>query len=292
LARAARNAHLHCLDLLLEAHAYEPAALADLAALGWPNPISKPAAEIIRKHLSQRFPHDPELAERARFRPPPPAPASSAADFELLSAASSTRPDAADKADKALARGARPDAYDDNRMSAVHWASSQGKSELLRKLLELGANPGLADEDGNTPAHYAAANAHIDCLRALIEREAPMGQLDNKGEYPITLCVAGAVPKGHEPGWRNALQYSVTSESYNPGTAPAFEECFELLASPENLGSIDIDAFRAAPSLSKINPDERERRVALCERAQILEALRDDRDSVHDEPARATSHRL
>lgn len=66
-----------------------------------------------------------------------------------------------------LARGASPDARDDERRTALMTAVSEQNRELVRVLLEAGADPNLRDEDGWTALDLAVARRTHEIIALL-----------------------------------------------------------------------------------------------------------------------------
>ncbi|KAK2167329.1 hypothetical protein LSH36_29g01014 [Paralvinella palmiformis] len=58
----------------------------------------------------------------------------------------------------------------------------------LSFLLEKGADPSVANDDGITPMHQAASEGHVQCLKALIEVGALPNGVDYRGHTPIDLA--------------------------------------------------------------------------------------------------------
>ncbi|ELU06759.1 hypothetical protein CAPTEDRAFT_104651, partial [Capitella teleta] len=58
----------------------------------------------------------------------------------------------------------------------------------LSYLLSQGANPSVANEDGVTPLHQAASEGHVLCLKALIEAGGVLDGVDRRGHKPLDLA--------------------------------------------------------------------------------------------------------
>ncbi|KAL4232377.1 Ankyrin repeat domain-containing protein 55 [Mactra antiquata] len=80
---------------------------------------------------------------------------------------------------------------DNERMTALHWASFHDRPDHVRQLLQHGANCTLTDIDGKTPLHWAAQNGSQFCCFVLIEK-APhlLTSIDNCGKTPVHLAAA------------------------------------------------------------------------------------------------------
>lgn len=74
----------------------------------------------------------------------------------------------------------------------VHFAVSNqtGKRSLqcLSYLLEKGADPSIMNDDGITPVHQAASEGHVQCLKLLIEVGAKIDGKDCRGNTPLDLA--------------------------------------------------------------------------------------------------------
>uniref|UniRef100_A0A6U6BTB3 Ankyrin repeat domain-containing protein 54 n=1 Tax=Guillardia theta TaxID=55529 RepID=A0A6U6BTB3_GUITH len=53
-----------------------------------------------------------------------------------------------------LTAGADPNAYDENQMTALHWAVIKGQNETVKTLLARGAYTDALDASYRTPAHF------------------------------------------------------------------------------------------------------------------------------------------
>lgn len=75
---------------------------------------------------------------------------------------------------------------------AVHLCISNqtGKRalECLKYLLDKKANPSVANNDGITPVHQAASEGHVQCLKLLIEVGAEIDGRDCRGHTPLDLA--------------------------------------------------------------------------------------------------------
>jgi ankyrin repeat protein len=75
--------------------------------------------------------------------------------------------------------------------SALHRASSQGLSGIVKKLLDLNANPALTDKDGNTPLLLAITHGHTAAADVLLVPSAQAGMLQVQGAGKMSaLCRA------------------------------------------------------------------------------------------------------
>eukprot|EP00854_Cymbomonas_tetramitiformis_P002559 gene2559-3313_t len=64
------------------------------------------------------------------------------------------------------------------QQTALHWAASHGRSEVIRSLIQAGANVEAKDVDLDTALHWAAMNGHTDTVQSLIEAEADLEARD------------------------------------------------------------------------------------------------------------------
>ncbi|KAK7110144.1 uncharacterized protein [Littorina saxatilis] len=60
--------------------------------------------------------------------------------------------------------------------------------QCLSYLLEKGANPSIENDDGITPVHQAASEGHVQCLKLLIEVGAKIDERDCRGNTPLDLA--------------------------------------------------------------------------------------------------------
>jgi ankyrin repeat protein len=127
-------------------------------------------------------------------------------------------------------RGARLNAQDNQKMTALHYAAEQTRTQSIKMLLENGADPRLADkqgrlaihlaatwanteacqllidaapdtvsardENGYTPLHSAASNENTDTVRLLLLKGADAKAQDNRGRMPREC-----LPPIYQPDW-------------------------------------------------------------------------------------------
>lgn len=60
--------------------------------------------------------------------------------------------------------------------------------QCLSYLLEKGADPSMANDDGITPMHQAASEGHVQCLKALIDAGGNVTGVDARGHSPLDLA--------------------------------------------------------------------------------------------------------
>ncbi|KAL8616561.1 hypothetical protein ACOMHN_036593 [Nucella lapillus] len=66
--------------------------------------------------------------------------------------------------------------------------TGQRSMKCLSYLLEKGANPSIENDDGITPVHQAASEGHVQCLKLLIEVGAKIDGRDCRGNTPLDLA--------------------------------------------------------------------------------------------------------
>ena len=100
-----------------------------------------------------------------------------------------------------LKNGAKVNYVDKNNKSALMWASSLGKDELVKLILQEGIldlDLNAVDWDGNTALHLAAMQGHANIVRMLIKALKRFGlDIDRKNFSGMTPMLA-AVEKGQE----------------------------------------------------------------------------------------------
>ncbi len=86
-------------------------------------------------------------------------------------------------AEDLLARGAEPDARDDDGYTALMYAANQGHDGCVRSLLAHGASPNAADKQGSTPLMFAAQHGHTGIAKRLLDAGADP---DSRGDHGFT----------------------------------------------------------------------------------------------------------
>lgn len=89
-----------------------------------------------------------------------------------------------------LSDGANPDAFDNNRNSALTYAGRDGLTEMAAKLLEAGADVNWVDGEGVTPLILAAFNNHPDLVRLLLQNSADKHIVDGFGKTALDYGLA------------------------------------------------------------------------------------------------------
>jgi ankyrin repeat protein len=96
------------------------------------------------------------------------------------------------RARELLARGASPDARDDDGRTPLHSAVLGGAVGLAGLLLEAGADPNARDQDGFTPLHFAAQEHLPEMARLLVARGADVNARDEDGGSVLWRAVFSA----------------------------------------------------------------------------------------------------
>ena len=94
------------------------------------------------------------------------------------------------------------DIVDDIDCTALRWAASSNRTDVVRFLLERGANVNKQVDDGQTALHVASNNNCTDAIRILLEYGA-MNIKEVLGNTPIDL----AQKKNNEEAVRLLQQY-------------------------------------------------------------------------------------
>ena len=76
--------------------------------------------------------------------------------------------------------------------SALHRASSAGRTETVKFLIEKGANVNIKDEASVLPIHRAAGSGHADIVKILLDNGAfPGPQLGYTSKVPLNYAAKG-----------------------------------------------------------------------------------------------------
>ncbi|KAM6915008.1 LOW QUALITY PROTEIN: ankyrin repeat and EF-hand domain-containing protein 1 [Xenentodon cancila] len=87
-----------------------------------------------------------------------------------------------------LRRGGNPNALDQNRLTAVHYAAMVGFFEAIQVLSAYSADMGVIDLIGSTPLHYAAATGSAYCCKFLAQRGCNPKLKDLEGLLPRQIA--------------------------------------------------------------------------------------------------------
>lgn len=86
----------------------------------------------------------------------------------------------------ALSRGASVDARDEQRRTALFFASLRGKLDIARLLVRQGANVNARDSNDNTPLHFVTEMGHhMHIIKFLVEQHANINARSNNGKTPL-----------------------------------------------------------------------------------------------------------
>ncbi|KZV72363.1 ankyrin, partial [Peniophora sp. CONT] len=110
--------------------------------------------------------------------------------------------------------------------TALHWAASNGHTDIARVLLSHGALVDDIAEDGGIPLHLAAYNGHLDVLRVLLEHRTVDGsdtvvaQCSNR-DKDGQIALHDAARQGHSEVCRVLLDHgALVDATDNDGYTP------------------------------------------------------------------------
>lgn len=90
-----------------------------------------------------------------------------------------------------VSSGVSVDTKDNRGRSALYFAVSEGKKEVVDYLLGEGANPNSKRDDGDSALMAAARKADMETVTKLIEAKADISQADNFGRNPLMMAAQG-----------------------------------------------------------------------------------------------------
>ena len=90
-----------------------------------------------------------------------------------------------------LSYGVELNAVNDVRQTASHYASANGRADILTSLANSGANLQIADENGWTPLHRAVNSLHESCVSLLIDKGAGLEIKDYASWTPLQRASSG-----------------------------------------------------------------------------------------------------
>jgi len=90
-----------------------------------------------------------------------------------------------------LARGADPDARDDERCTPLMMATAEDDAEIVRCLLEAGADPNAPDADGWTALDVAIYRSRMDLVWLLLNYGAETNAAPDTGSKVLVRAVFG-----------------------------------------------------------------------------------------------------
>ncbi len=115
----------------------------------------------------------------------------------------------ADEVCKLLARGADPNAFNEERCTPLMMATVEGDVEIARSLLEAGADPNLVDGDGWTALDVAVYRRTLDLVWLLLQYGAAATAQTDTGSKVLVRAMFGGQRNADEilrllPGWGSA----------------------------------------------------------------------------------------
>ena len=81
-----------------------------------------------------------------------------------------------------------PDEIDENGVTAMHYAASNGNLDCLKLLVERGGDVNKEDISCCTPLHLAARNGHLLCVEYLCRNGANVQAKSAKGNTPKKMA--------------------------------------------------------------------------------------------------------
>lgn len=125
-----------------------------------------------------------------------------------------------------LARGADPNARDDDGRTALVWASSTGNLDIVRALTGQGADLDASDANGWCPVMAAAEKGHVAVLEWLLDHGAALAVKDQEGHTALMYAIRvhqtrtaiilldrGADPNEAEEGYSLLMQAAENDDS-------------------------------------------------------------------------------
>ncbi|XP_050415633.1 integrin-linked protein kinase isoform X1 [Patella vulgata] len=74
---------------------------------------------------------------------------------------------------------------DDHRFSLLHWASREGRANIVDMLIQRGARINATNMGDDTPLHLAAAHGHRDVVLMLLHNKANVNAVNEHGNTPL-----------------------------------------------------------------------------------------------------------
>ena len=84
-----------------------------------------------------------------------------------------------------------PDQADHAGWRLIHYASGNGRLNIVKCLVKHGANINAKDHTGKQPVHIACRNGHKDVLKYLLSKNGNASCEDKDGEKPIHKAIRG-----------------------------------------------------------------------------------------------------
>lgn len=95
-----------------------------------------------------------------------------------------------------LHAGANPNARDNDQETVLMWASAEGQTEIVERLIKAGADVNaVSPESGYTPLVWAAQYGRAETVRCLLSHSAVVDALDDWDQTALAKALAG---KHHE----------------------------------------------------------------------------------------------
>lgn len=91
----------------------------------------------------------------------------------------------AEDVQQALERSTDVNAADASGRTALHMASANGHTDVMRMLLDAGANTEHRNDSGNTPLHWACVGGHAEAVRLLLRHGGDPSSLNHAERTPL-----------------------------------------------------------------------------------------------------------
>jgi acyl-CoA-binding protein len=78
--------------------------------------------------------------------------------------------------------------WDEEGMTALHWAADRGNIDMMQCLITLKADVNFQDSEGQTALHYAASCGHVKVLEMLLSHQADAKLVDKEGDTPADVA--------------------------------------------------------------------------------------------------------
>ena len=126
--------------------------------------------------------------------------------------------------------------------TALHFASSNNHTEMVKLLLQHGADANYADRKGWTPLYRAAAKGHLNTVECLVQHGADINLANHMGFYPLITAAAG----GHFDivkylAENNAQLNTPTKNGWNPVGFAALNGFLDMMIYLKERG-VDMDS--------------------------------------------------
>ncbi|MFQ5406342.1 MAG: ankyrin repeat domain-containing protein [Candidatus Micrarchaeia archaeon] len=154
-----------------------------------PAPTTSPTATPTPTVVVEAMPSMPYL-EKSQPTPTPrtiqPKPVQEASDLDLLLFQAVKNEDLP-QVKRLLRIGANANASDEHGQKPLHWASLNGRNDIILLLLEKGASAKPRNFEGMQPVHWAAGTrvGNSSTLKLLVKRGASVNATDFNGATPL-----------------------------------------------------------------------------------------------------------